>query len=96
MKAYSYDIVTNEYVGPVDVDPDPLDAENIPFPAFSTLIEPPEIPEGYQCHFVDGEWVLTEIPPVEVDYSAETNANFLNCPTGLFGGPTLGGLFRGY
>lgn len=98
MKAYSFDADTGEYVGVSDIDPDPLDPENVPLPAFSTLAAPPAIPGGKQCHYVDGAWVLTDIPPVvvEIDPDAELNWNYDNAPTGLFGGPNIEEMINGY
>lgn len=55
---YSYDPQTHAYIGETVADVNPLDPDDILYPAFTTHKRPHKAPAGHHPFFVDDEWVV--------------------------------------
>lgn len=61
MKIFNYDAFNGQFISETDADESPLEPGVFLIPAFATEIQPPE-QEGYNAHFIDGDWQLVAIP----------------------------------
>lgn len=68
MLVYNYHPITKEFTGLNEADEDPLDKGRWLIPASATVISPPDPVDGKYRAFIDGEWMLVDIPsePTEV------------------------------
>lgn len=62
---YAYHPETGLPVGQVTADPSPLEPGEWLFPAFATLAAPPSPGGGQVARFVDGAWVIEDVPAPE-------------------------------
>jgi hypothetical protein len=76
MTAYTYDPATREHIGPVEVRPDPMEADRYLVPAHATLIPPPQEQDGYARVYDSdrGEWGYEEDHRGETVYDTATKA----------------------
>jgi hypothetical protein len=56
MRIWFYDRVTGELAGESVADPDPMEENGWILPAFSTSVEPPEVPPGHAARFAGSLW----------------------------------------
>lgn len=59
------------YLGPVQADESPLEPGVFLIPAGCVEVEPPTSPEGSFARWVNGSWVVEELPPPEPDPEPE-------------------------
>ena len=94
MDFYSFDKETGEYAGSARADRHPFRQDEYLLPDCATFTEPPVEQEGFMRVFKDGEWSQVEVP-LTPEPPVPVNENIANAPNGLFGGPTLKGVFNG-
>lgn len=66
MEVYSYEKQTGIYIGTTIADEDPKRPENYLFPAQTTSIKPPFVPEDKIAKWDNNVWVLVDKPPREL------------------------------
>lgn len=71
MKAYSYSSITNEYIGEVNCQPDPIDGGFL-LPGYSTIIEPPITKEKEVAVLENKEWKIKVDRRGEVYWNKDT------------------------
>lgn len=67
MKLYNYDAYNSEFLGVSEARESPLEPGVYLVPAYATTIEPPTIVEGKVGLFIDGAWVIQDMPPPPVE-----------------------------
>jgi hypothetical protein len=66
MEVYSYDKQTGIFIGPTIADEDPKNPGNYLFPAQTTAIKPPFVPEDKLAKWNTDMWSLVDKPPREL------------------------------
>lgn len=59
---------SGQFIGPYEAQQSPEEAHEDKFitPELCTDVEPPSFGEDQTCHFIDGQWVLNDIPAAPV------------------------------
>ena len=77
MEVYAYDKETNIFIGTTIADENPRRPGDYLFPAQTTSIKPPFIPEDKLAKWDNNAWVLVDKPPKELTPEEKDRKNYV-------------------